>query len=294
LRRSFIVDFVSARVLAAVVFSLLVGQIALAQEAAPAAQSEKSPEQKSGTAKPIAAKPAFKLTVKREPLLNISLKADKAKLTEIAESLAKQLKTTVLVAPALEQQLVTMEFDELTLEPAMQLLAPEVYIDYEIKTSHSESPKTLGVYFYPANQEPPVTAVVQGSNQSLLIEGDTEEGEEPSTDEERRRQEEQPLKIQFKDNILSVRAKKQPLQFVLLKIGEELGIPVEIQADTPEVIDAALNKVTVEDAMRQLSPNITLFVRADLAHAERRALKIVLVSTQTALPGVTKESAKPN
>jgi len=294
LRRSFIVDFVSARVLAAVVFSLLVGQIALAQEAAPAAQSEKSPEQKSVAAKPVAAKPTFKLTVKREPLLNISLKAEKAKLTEIAESLAKQLKTTVVVAPVLEQQLVTMEFDELTLEPAMQLLAPEVYIDYEIKTSHSESPKTLGVYFYPANQEPPVTAAIQGSNQSVLIEGDTEEGEEPSTDEERRRQEDQPLKIQFKDNILSVRAKKQPLQFVLLKIGEELGIPVEIQNDTPDLIDAALSKVTVEDAMRQLSPNITLFVRADLAHAERRALKIVLVSTQTALPGVTKESAKPN
>jgi len=288
LRRSFIVDFVSARVLAAVVFSLLVGQIALAQEAAPAAQSEKSPEQKSVAAKPVAAKPTFKLTVKREPLLNISLKAEKAKLTEIAESLAKQLKTTVVVAPVLEQQLVTMEFDELTLEPAMQLLAPEVYIDYEIKTSHSESPKTLGVYFYPANQEPPVTAAIQGSNQSVLIEGDTEEGEEPSTDEERRRQEDQPLKIQFKDNILSVRAKKQPLQFVLLKIGEELGIPVEIQNDTPDLIDAALSKVTVEDAMRQLSPNITLFVRADLAHAERRALKIVLVSTQTALPGVTK------
>ena len=294
MRRSFIVDFVSARVLAAVVFSLLVGQIALAQEAAPAAQSEKSPEQKSVAAKPVAAKPTFKLTVKREPLLNISLKAEKAKLTEIAESLAKQLKTTVVVAPVLEQQLVTMEFDELTLEPAMQLLAPEVYIDYEIKTSHSESPKTLGVYFYPANQEPPVTAAIQGSNQSVLIEGDTEEGEEPSTDEERRRQEDQPLKIQFKDNILSVRAKKQPLQFVLLKIGEELGIPVEIQNDTPDLIDAALSKVTVEDAMRQLSPNITLFVRADLAHAERRALKIVLVSTQTALPGVTKESAKPN
>jgi hypothetical protein len=172
----------------------------------------------------------------------------------------------------------------------MQMLAPEVYIDYEIQTSHAESPKALGIFFYPANQEPPVTAVVPGSSQSLLIEGDTEEGVEPTTEEQRRRQEEQPLKVQFKNNILSIKAKKQPMTLILLKVGEELGIPVDIQNDTPDLVDAELNKVTVEDAMRQLSPNITLFLRADLAHSERRALKLVLSVPEVTKPQGEKET----
>jgi len=273
----------------AVVFALLFIQSVLAQQAKPATRTENA-DKKTQTAKRTVAKPTFTLKVKREPLLNISLKAEKAKLTEIAELLSKQLKALVMVAPALEEHLVTMEFDELTLEPAMQLLAPEVYIDYEIKTSHADSPKTLGIFFYPANQEPPVTAVVPGSNQTLLIEGDTEEGVEPTTDEERRREEEQPLRVQFKDNILSIKAKKQTLQLILLKVGEELGIPVDIQNDTPDLIDAEMTKMRVEDAMRQLSPNITLFLRADLAHSERRALKLVLSVPEMTKPLGTKET----
>jgi hypothetical protein len=124
----------------------------------------------------------------------------------------------------------------------------------------------------------------------LLIEGDTEEGVEPTTEEQRRRQEEQPLKVQFKNNILSIKAKKQPMTLILLKVGEELGIPVDIQNDTPDLVDAELNKVTVEDAMRQLSPNITLFLRADLAHSERRALKLVLSVPEVTKPQGEKET----
>jgi hypothetical protein len=288
LSRTFICDVV--RVLSAVSFALLFSQSALSQEAAPSTRTEKT----------SAPKPTFTLKVAREPILNISLKAEKVKLTELANSLAKQLKIPVMVGPDLEQHLVSIEFDELTLEPAMQLLAPAVYIDYEIKTSHTESPKTLGVFLYAANQEPPVTAVVSGSTQSMLIEGDTEEGVEPTTEEERRRQEEKPLRVQFKDNLLSIRAKKQPLQLILLKVGEELGIQVDIQNEIPDVIDAELNRVSVEDAMRQLSPNITLFLRADLSNAERRALKLVLTAPQqpksqeTKAPQGAKDPAPKN
>jgi len=75
---------------------------------------------------------------------------------------------------------------------------------------------------------------------------------------------------------LSVKAKKQPVALVLLKIGEELGIPVDIQDQNVAVVDAEISKLPVEDVVRQLSPNIRLYVRADLTRAERRALRIVL------------------
>jgi hypothetical protein len=84
-------------------------------------------------AKP-AAKPSFLLTVKTRPILNISLKAEKAKVSAVAQELAKRLKIPVQLGKQRESQLLTVEFSELTLEPAMQLLAPQVYVDYEINT----------------------------------------------------------------------------------------------------------------------------------------------------------------
>jgi len=239
-------------------------------------QESKTPQSKQGEPK-NAPKPAFSLSVKTKPILNISLKAEKAKLSEIAEALSKRLKIPVLLGSTMEAEQVSTEFSELMLEPAVQLLAPSVYIDYEIITGSSGAPRPLGIFFYGSDQgEPPLTAIVHGSTQSMLIEGDTEEGVEPQTEEERKRLEEQPLKINFQNNFLSVKSKKQPLVLVLLKIGEQLGIPVDIQYQPAEIVDLELNKMPVEDAIRRLSPNIQMFVRADLTRSERRVLRLVL------------------
>jgi len=223
-----------------------------------------------------ATKPAFVLKVKTTPILNISLKAEKAKMSEVAHELSKQLKTPVFLGPERQNETITIDFSELTLEPALQLLSPAVYVDYEIDTG-SPQPKALGIYFFDANQsEPPLTQVLNGSTQSLLIEGNTEDGVESQTDEEKKKTEEEPLRVSFDNSSLSVKAKKQPLPLVLLRIGEEIGIPVDIQDDNMTLIDADISKVSVEDAVRQLSPHIRLFLRADLTRAERRALRMVL------------------
>lgn len=231
---------------------------------------------KTGETK-TAPKPRFTLSVKTEPILNISLKAEKAMLAEIGESLSKKLKVPVFVGPGLKSELISTEFSELTLEPAVQLLAPSVYVDYEIRTAAGELPRPLGIFLYAANHgEPPLTAVVSGSNQSLLIEGDTEDGVEPANEDQRKREEEQPLRISYVNGLLSVKAKKQPLVLVLLKIGEYLGVPVDIQNETEEIVDVELNKMPVEEVVRVLSPNIQLFLRADLTRSDRRALRIAL------------------
>ena len=225
-----------------------------------------------------AAKLPYSIKTRKSPILNISLKAEKAKMSEVAQELSKQLKVPVFLGPERQNELVTIEFSELTLEPALQLMSPTVYIDYEIDTGSGAQPKALGIYLFDTNQgEPPVTSVINGANQSMLIEGNTEDGVEPESEDDKKKLEEQPLRIQFKDNLLSVKAKKQPVALVLLKIGEELGIPVDIQdQNVPTVIDAEISKLPIEDVVRQLSPQIRLYVRADLAHAERRALRIVL------------------
>jgi hypothetical protein len=263
--------------------------VTVGQQVAKPPQDEKSASQKTEPRPENAdAKPSFKLSVKSKPILNLSLKAEKAKLTDIAEEMTKRLKTPVFVGAALKEEIISMEFSELMLEPAMQLMAPTVYIDYEIDTGSGMPDKPLGIFLYGANQgEPPATAVVPGANQSLLVEGDTEDGVEPETDEEKKKQEELPLRIHFENNILSVKAKKQPLTLVLLKIGEELGIPVDIQYDSKDLVDTEISKLSVEDVVRKLSPNIRLFLRANLTHADRRALRLVLSDpTKSAAQGL--------
>jgi hypothetical protein len=224
-----------------------------------------------------AAKPAFALKVKTTPILNISLKAEKVKMSEVVQALSQQLKVPIFLGPERKNETITIEFSDLTLEPALQLLAQNVYVDYEIDTGSAGAPKALGIYLYDANQgEPPLTAVVNGSTQSLLVEGNTEDGVKTETDEEKKQEE--PLRVSFDNNSLSIKAKKQPLPLVLLKIGEEIGVPVDIEGDNFAPVDAEISKLSVEDAVRQLSPYIRLFVRADLAHGDRRALRLVLTA----------------
>jgi hypothetical protein len=247
------------------------------------AQAPKTPQtERKPQAKEKAAKPGFVMNVKTQPILNISLKAEKAKMSEVAQELSKRLKIPVFLGPQRQNDLISIEFSELTLEPALQLMSPTVYLDYEVDTGSSTT-KPLGIFFFDANQgEPPLTAVITGSTQSLLIEGNTEDGVAPETEESKKNLEEQPLRVTYANKNLSIKAKKQPLPLVLLKIGEELGITVDIQNENGSIVDAEISKLPVEDVVRQLSPNVRLFMRADLTRAERRALRMVLAEPSKA------------
>jgi hypothetical protein len=248
---------------------------ALPQQPQPA-DTPAQKDAKTQAAKP-GVKPPYTLTVKTRPILNISLKAEKANIADVAQDLSKRLKTPVFLGTERQKEPLTIEFSELMLEPALQLLSPTVYVDYEIDSGSQNPPRVLGIFLYDLNQgEPPASAVVQGSTQSMLVEGHTEDGIEPESDEEKKKVEEQPLRVTYQNYTLSVKAKKQPRPLVLLKIGETIGVPVDIQDNRTEMVDADISKLSVEDAVRQLSPNIKLFVRADLARSERRALRLVL------------------
>jgi len=243
-------------------------------------QQQPAPEKKPAETKPQSTKPAVKLpytlTVKTRPILNISLKAEKANMADVAQDLSKRLKTPVFLGTERQKEPLSIEFSELMLEPALQLLAPTVYVDYEIDTGSQSPPRVLGIYLYDANQgEPPLSAVVHGSTQSMLIEGNTEDT--PESEAEKLKDEEQPLRVSYENYAVSVKARKQPLPLILLKIGETVGIPVDIQDERMDLVDADISKLSIEDAVRQLSPNVKMFVRADLTRSERRALRLVLM-----------------
>lgn len=222
------------------------------------------------------AKPPFTLSVTEDQIIGITLKAQDATVKEIAAELSKRLRIPVAVTPIIEKHRVTLNFSDLVLEPAMQQLAPQVFIDYEIDMTSGKSPRPLGIYLQGYNESPPAeNAVVKGNSDVMIIEGDTEDtGETKDKDDK-----EQELKVKYEKGELSVIAKKQPLVVVLYAIANELGIPLQVTDEVVEPISVNIQKASVESALQQLSQNIRLYLRADLMTQERRPLRMVLVGS---------------
>src|SRR2546423_435193 len=177
------------------------------------------------------AKLPFTLRVTTDQIIGISLKAQDIKLKEIAAELSKRLKIPVVLTPILEKHSVTTNFSDLVLEPAMQMLAPQVYIDYEIDSTPGTQPRPLGIYLQGYNERPPAdNAVVHGNSDVMVIEGNTEDVPDAKDDSQ------QDLKVVYDKGTLTVRAKKEPLVVVLYAIANELGIPLEVRNEVTEPV----------------------------------------------------------
>lgn len=214
----------------------------------------------------------FTLTVTNDQIIGVSLKAKDISLKAIAAELAKRLKIPVMVTPIAEKHMVTVNFSDLVIEPAMQMLAPQVFIDYEIDTTPGKQPRPVAVYLQGYNERPPaLNAVVKGNSDVMVIEGDTEEGLDS------KKEEEEDLKITFEKGQLSVKSKKQPLIVVLYGIANQLGIPLEVKTEVEDLVTVNIIKSSLESALQELGPNIKLYVRADLMIGERQPLRMVLV-----------------
>ena len=119
------------------------------------ARSQEPTAPKPSVKEKPAAKPRFTLAVKTRPILNLSLKAEKAKMSEVAHELSQRLKIPVFLGPERQKESISIEFSELTLEPALQLMSPTVYVDYELDTGSTNPAKALGIYFFDLNQGEP-------------------------------------------------------------------------------------------------------------------------------------------
>lgn len=226
----------------------------------------------AGEAKPDKAKPAFTLSITNDQVIGITLRARDASLKEIAAELSKRLKIPVSVSPIMQKHVVTMNFGDLVLEPALQMLAPQVYIDYEVDTTPGVNQRPLAIYLQGYNERPPSeTEVVHGNSDVMVIEGNTEDTPPEKAEAE------QELKVTYEKGELSVQAKKEPLVVVLYGIANELGIPLEVKNEVTDLVTINITRTSVESTLQQLGPNIRLYLRADLQLQERRPLRLVLV-----------------
>ena len=232
--------------------------------------AQPNPSQVDNSKKPVK---RYTLKIQEGELVGVSLKANKARLSDVGAELATLLKTRVVLGPNMEKEAITVEFADLTVEQAVPLLAPHAYIDYEIRAG--ERPKALGIFLFANNDpDPSKTAVVTGSSEAMMIEGNTED----PTDASDSNAEEDPLQVELDGHYLTVKSKKQKLAAVVLTIAEVLEVPAEIKYDSSEIVDTEIKDVPFEDAIPRLSPNIRLYVRVDLTRVERKPLRLAVVA----------------
>jgi hypothetical protein len=241
----------------------------------PAPQPTSSQPQK-GTVPQKSPQPPWRLVVSKELPTMVTLKAKDASLSEIAAELSKKLKTPVVLSPLMQRQRVTLEFENVPLEGAVRMLCPQPFIDYELSGDATTQPHLLGIFLYAFNEKAPERdAVAKGSEEAILIEGNTEEGTEAY--EKQREKDDVPLAVKFEKNLLTVRANKQPLSVILYEIANKVDIPFEMKYESSDLVDVNFTNYTLEQAAHALSPNIRLYQRVNLTNYESTPLRLLLV-----------------
>ncbi len=205
-----------------------------------------------------------------------TVKAKESPLSEIAAELSKLTKVPVTLSPLMVKQKVSLDFAGLNLEATLRMLAPQGYVDYVAGGENGDEPKPLALYLQGANEKAPsTTATVRGNSEAILIEGDTEEGTD--SEAQKKREEEDPLRVTWANNQLSVRARKQPLSVVLFRIASEVGVPFEMRHESAELVDVEFQNYPLDQAFRSLSPGVRFFYRVDLQTFQVQPLRLALL-----------------
>ena len=242
----------------------------LEKEAKPPA--EKQSEKPADNPSEAKQKPPFELRVTSDQIIGISLRAENAKLTDIAADLSKKLKAPVALSPVMQKQRATINFADVVLEPAMQLLAPVVYIDYEIDSAPGAHPRPVGIYLSAHNEPAPaINANVRSTSQAFVISGNTESEDSSEEDD---------IQISYRNGKLTLKAKDQPLLDVLSSISDETGVRLEAKDVTTETVSVNIKDLPLDEAILKVSPHLRLYLRADLYRNERTPLLIVLVQPE--------------
>ena len=64
--------------------------------------------------------------------------------------------------------------------------------------------------------------------------------------------------------------------YQIIQSPNSVAIVVEMNHDTPEVVDLNFQQLPVDQAMRTLSPSVRFYYRADLSNSERYPIRLAL------------------
>jgi hypothetical protein len=244
-------------------------------------EGKPAPAPTASQAAPKAAAKPWSVRMSKGAPYTFTVKAKEASLSEITGELSRLLKVPFTLSPLVAKQKVTLEFGGLNLEATLRMLAPQSYVDYVAGGEGGDEPKALAIYLQGLNEPmPSMNAAVRGTSEAILIEGDTEEGTD--SEAQRKKEEENPLRVSYANNQLTVRARKQPLSVVLFKIASEVGVPFEMRYDSAELVDVEFQNFPLDQAFRSLSPGVRFYYRVDLQTFQVQPLRLALLSPASA------------
>lgn len=239
------------------------------------AQKASAPAPKGGgTAAATAQAKNWSVKMSKSAPHTFTVKAADAKLSEVAAEVSRLAKVPVTLSQLMQKQRVTLDFGGLNLDATLRMLAPQPVVDYE-SGGDDPQPRALAIYLQGFNERPPAPEI-RGTSVGILIEGSIEEGTESE------QKEEEPLTVTYANSQLSVRARRQPLSVVLLRIASEVGMPFDLRYESPQLIDVDFVNQPLDQAVRSLSPEVRLYYRQDLQTFQIQPLRLALVSPAAA------------
>lgn len=198
------------------------------------------------------ARGTWRVRVKQGSTSFITVRANEAPLTQVAAEISRQLKVPVILSRVMQKQLVTLDFQNLALESALQAIAPLPSIHYELQ---GNSPPICREIFLNAYNEPVPVPKLENKGIAFIMEGDTESAGDSKED---------PLNISYRNQRLSVKVKKQSLTAVLDRIALHLGVNFTMKQDSTELVDLDIKEMSLDEAIAYFPPTVRLHVRKDL------------------------------
>jgi len=245
----------------------------------------------SATPAPAPEPTTFTLTVTPQRLATLS--AEKAKASDIGLSIEKQLKVPVRMSPLVARQLITRKLDRVPLEQLLNALAPQIYVDYEVRWDRPAE-DWVAIELTGFNEREPNTPVEQKA--FMVLAGNTEDEavtEETLAKDEARKDEEKfkkdppkegpVLDVSVKDGLVSIRARKQMVTAILLDVASKAGMGFETRGQLDEAfIDLDVRGLPVEQLPATLArPNFGVLMRRNLTSGVSRPVAVLLGTEAT-------------
>lgn len=235
--------------------------------------------------------PAF--TLKVTPQRVATLTAKEAKAADIGVSLAKELGVPVRMSPLVARRAVTLKLTQVPIENLFLALAPQVYIDYEVRWDQAQE-DWVGVELTGFNEREPATPVEQkaflvlaGSTEDENVTEETIAAEQAGRDEEKLKKDpprEGPvLDISVKNGLVSVRARRQMVTAILLDVASKAGLGFETRGELDHaLIDLDVRDLPVEQIPAAVArPGVALLMRRNLTTGGTRPVAMLLGSEAT-------------
>lgn len=271
---------------------------ALALGASAAAGPQTSPTTRnprpvpSASPTPKAEAPA-RFTLAVTPQRVATLTAKEAKAADIGASLAKELGVPVRMSPLVARREVTLKLTQTPIENLFLALAPQVYIDYEVRWDQPQE-DWVGVQLTGFNEREPATPVEQkaflvlaGSTEDESVTEETMAKDQAARDEENLKKDpprEGPvLDVSVKEGLVSVRARRQMVTAILLDVASKAGLGFETRGELDQaLIDLDVRGLPVEQIPAVVArPGVALLMRRNLTTGGTRPVAMLLGSEAT-------------